>query len=304
MWIYLPLLLSALFGVTAPVLARELPPHVATWLLSGGGVVAAACSSSALALVAFDAVARNPDIAARARWSDEVLQHHDPIPVPAGTVAVAIAVVVTARLVSATAGRTSATLAAHRLAVQLPAGGGELSVLQSAQRQAFAVPGRPGRIAVTTGMLRALDPGQRRALLAHERSHLHRRHHLHHTAVHLAVAVNPLLYCLRGAVETATERWADEDAAALCPRATVAAALARAATGTGLRVPAVVLNAAGDDVLCRVSALRAPAATLTVWRISLPCALLLATTVAVAVAMRDTERLFELAQNAYRHGGH
>lgn len=307
MWTYLPLLFATLFGFTAPGLARELPPHIATWMLSAGGLLAAAGSSSALAMVVFDAVARNPDVAARARWSTEVLRHDDPITTPAGIVAtVMVLVFAAAQFLSAAARRTSAILAAHRLAAELPGTGSELSVLRSPQRQAFAVPGRPGRIAVTTGMLRALNPQQRRVVLAHERSHLGHHHHLHHSAVHLAAAGNPLLHRLRGAVETATatERWADEDAAAVCPRDTVAATLIQAATGTNLRVPAAVLGVARNDVLARVAALRAPAPTLTFWRIGLPSALLLATTVAVAVAMRDTERLFELAKNTYRPGGH
>ena len=303
MWTYLPLVLSVLFARTAPQLARQLPPHIATWMLSAGALVAAAASGSAIALLAFDAVARNPEVAARARWSDEVLRHHDPVTTPIGLAAVAAVLVFAARFVEATLRRRSATLAAHRLAAELPATGSELSVLDSARRQAFAIPGRPGRIAVTTGMLRALDPGQRRALLAHERSHLAHHHHLHHTAVHLAAAVNPLMHHLHAAIATATERWADEDAASLCRRDTVADALSRAATGTGFRVPAVVLPAAANDVAARVGALRAPALPITAWRLGLPGALLVAMAVAVAIAMRDTERLFELAQDAYRSGG-
>lgn len=300
MWLYLPLVFSAVFGLTAPRLARRLPPHVSTWMLSGGALVAAASSSSALALAAFNVLARNPEIAARGRWSDEVLRRHDPVTAPAGMLAIAAVVIFAARFLSAGTRRTSAILAAHRLAAHLPATGSELSVLQSARRQAFAVPGRPGRIAITTAMVRTLDSGQRRALLAHERSHLHHHHHLHHTAVHLAVAVNPLLRRLHAAVETATERWADEDATAVCHRDTVAAALTRAATGTSPPVPAVVLAAAASDIMTRVAALRAPAPHVTIWRIGLPSTLLMATVIPVAIAMRDTERLFELAHDAYR----
>ena len=69
-------------------------------------------------------------------------------------------------------------------------------------------------------MLRSLDGAQRRALLAHERSHPRHRHHLHHTACQFAAAVNPLLRRLPAAVELATERWADEDAAAASSRDT------------------------------------------------------------------------------------
>ena len=88
--------------------------------------------------------------------------------------------------------------------------------------RAFAVPGRPGRIAMSTGLLRVLRRDQRRAVLAHERSHLRHRHHLHQTAAVLAAAANPLLYRLPAAVALSVERWADEDAAATCDRRSVA----------------------------------------------------------------------------------
>jgi hypothetical protein len=39
-----------------------------------------------------------------------------------------------------------------------------------------------------------------------------------------------------------------------------------------------------------------------VWRVTLLSVLLAATAVAVALALHDTERLFELAQSAYRTG--
>jgi len=209
-----------------------------------------------------------------------------------------------ARFVRAAARRVTAVRDAYRLAAALPASGGELAVLDATGRQAFAVPGRPGRIVVTTGLLRSLDAGQRRALLAHERAHLARRHHLHQTVVALAASVNPLLGRLPAALELSCERWADEDAARTCRRDTVADALTHAATGNGhpLPTPAVVLAAAVTDVANRVVALRAPAARLTLWRVALLVALLVATAAAVLEAAHDTERLFELAQYAYRTG--
>jgi Zn-dependent protease with chaperone function len=288
--------------MAAPGLARRLPPHVATWLLSAGGLVAAAGSSTSLALLAFDALAQNPLLAAQGGWSGAVLRHHDPIAIPVGIAAMAAVCAFAARFLSTGLRRLSALAGAHRLASALPHSGSELIVVDSVDRQAFAVPGRPGRIAITTGMLRSLDGRQRRALLAHERSHLMHHHHLHHTAAHLAASVNPLLNGLTAAVELATERWADEDAAAVCNRHTVAEALTRAATGSRLSAPAVVLAAAAIDVANRVGALYAPAPRLAWWRIGLPSGLLLAIAVAVAVAMRDTERLFELAEHAYRAG--
>jgi hypothetical protein len=302
MALYLPLLLSAAFAVLAPTLSRRLPPHVATWLLSLGAALAAAASSASLALLAFNALAQNPLLAAHARWSDEVLRHRNPLAVPVGTAACAAVLLFAHRFGTAAWRRAQALSAAHTLAGALGSATGELAVLDSAARHAYAVPGRPGRIAVTTGLLRSLDGPQRRAVLAHERSHLAHHHHVHHSVVHLAASVNPLLNPLRAAVDLVTERWADEDAAHVCRRDTVAAAVARAATGTLPVTPAVVLAAGVTEVNDRITALRAPAPRLVAWQLLLPATVLAAIAVAVALALHDTERLFELAQHAYRAG--
>jgi Zn-dependent protease with chaperone function len=239
-------------------------------------------------------------LAARGRWSDSVLHHHDPVSAPIGLLATAAVVVLAARFARAATRRLLAVRDAYRLAAALPDTGSELSVLDTPGPQAYAVPGRPGRIVVTTGLLRSLDASQRRALLAHERAHLEHRHHVHHTVTLLAAAVNPLLGQLPAAVERSCERWADEDAARLCLRDTVADALTRAATSSRLPALTVVLAVAATDVADRVGALRAPAPRLALWRVALLLGLLAATTLAVMEAMHDTERLFELAQSAYR----
>ena len=302
MTLYLPLLLSAVFALVAPPLSRRLPPHVATWLLSIGGLLAGAASSASLALLAFNALAQDPVIAARARWSNEVLHQHARTVFPVGVAACAAVLLFGYRFVAAVCRRARALRQAYALAAALDAGTGEFAVLDTEGRQAFAIPGRPGRIAVTTGLLRSLDGQQRRALLAHERSHLHHRHHLHHSLIQLAVSVNPLLNPLRAALELATERWADEDAAHVCRRDTVAAAVTRAATGTRAAAPTVVLAAGVTEIKNRVTALHAPAPRFVVWQLVLPATLLAAIAVAVAVALHDTEKLFELALHAYRAG--
>jgi beta-lactamase regulating signal transducer with metallopeptidase domain len=165
-------------------------------------------------------------------------------------------------------------------------------------------PAGPGRIVISSGLLRDLDAGQRRAVLAHERAHLAHRHHLHHTIAHLAAAANPLLYRLPAAVALSTERWADE-AAAKCRRDTVADALIHTALGGTqlLTAPALVL-AAATEVVARVHAVRGPAPRLALWRVALLFALLVATAAPVLEAAQDTERIFELAQAAYRTGHH
>lgn len=301
--VYLPLLFGAVFGLVAPAVARRLPPALATWLLSAGGLFAAAGSAASLALLGFTLVGQSPVLAARGHWSNSTLRVADPVSTPIATVASAVLLVLTVRAVIAGTRRVTALRAAYRLAAILPSAGGELAVIDLPEAQAYAVPGRPGRIVVSTALLRSLGAGERRAVLAHERAHLTHHHHVHHTLAHLAAAVHPLLACLPGAVALSTERWADEDAAAICHRDTVASALTRAAVGVRpAATPAVVLAAAATDVAIRVHALGSPAQRLTLWRIALLLGLLALTAVAVFEAAHDTERLFELAQLAYRTG--
>ena len=298
-WLVLPLALSALFGVLAPRLARRLPPAVATWVLSGGALLAAAASSVSLGLLAFIFIAPMPVLVAEGHWSDHVLRMRAGQGPVVGALAATAVVVFAFRFLRVALRRASAVRDAFRLASALADTDQELVVLESAGRHGLAVPGRPGRIVVTTALLRTLDAAERRALLAHERAHLAHRHYLHQTAAVLAVAVNPFLGGLPRALELSCERWADEDAAHVCRRSTVAHALTRAATGTRPATSAVVLTAAGADISARLGALRAPAPRLGFWRVSVLAGLLTATTVAVAIAMHDTEHLFELAQSAY-----
>lgn len=100
-------------------------------------------------------------------------------------------------------------------AVLRGARGAQLTVLDSPDVQAFAVGGWPGtgHIITTTGLMTALDPTQRGVVLAHERAHARRGHHLLALLTRLAAAVNPLLLGLPAQVDFACEREADELAA-------------------------------------------------------------------------------------------
>ncbi|MFI6647606.1 M56 family metallopeptidase [Streptomyces sp. NPDC050529] len=142
---------------------------------------------------------------------------------------------------------------------------GDLSVLDSPEPDAYALPGSPGRIVVTSGMLRTLDGPEREALLAHERAHLAGRHHYFLAAGDLATRCHPAMSGLREAIGLAVERVADEAAATavgdrnLTARAIGRAALARNA-GDSTR-PVFAAGAAGGPVPQRVKALLQPAAT-------------------------------------------
>jgi Zn-dependent protease with chaperone function len=327
--VYLPLVFSGVFGAAAPLLARRLPPAVGTWLLSVGTLVAALGSAASLALLGFTFVGQSRPLAERGHWSQAALRQADPVATPVAVIALVVIAALAVRFLVAAVRRLVALRDAYRLAAALPAVG-ELAVIDHPDRQAYAVPGRPGRIVVSRGLLRGLDAPQRRAVLAHERAHLTHRHHLHHAVAQVAAAANPLLFRLPAAVALATERWADECAATTCPRATVAAALAHAAgadagsgfdsgTGTGTDSgtgagsgigsggfpgPVTALAATATSVAARVQALRRPAPGRSLWRVALLVAVLLATAAAVGEAMHDTERLFELAQAAYRLAHH
>jgi peptidase M48-like protein len=298
---YLPLLLAALFSAAAPVIARRLPPAIATWLLSLGGLVAAAGSIAVLGFLSFTLLGRTPLLATQGHWSPAALRHDDPVAVPVEVAATLALAAVTVRVAAVALRRSRALLDAHRLAAALPAHGAELAVIADPVPCAYAVPGRPGRIVASVGLLRRLDTGQRRAVLAHERSHLRHHHHAHHTTVRLAAAANPLLRALPVAVTLATERWADEDAARIARRETVAQALINAATTArrGAATPAVVLAVAAEQITARVQAMRAPAPRPAAWRIAALLAVLLLTAATTLLAAHDTERLFELAKHAY-----
>lgn len=302
--VYVPFLITAVFAACAPRLTRRLPPAVGTWLLSVGGLLTAATSIASLTLLGFTLIGQNSVLAQRGQWSDAALRHHDPVATPIAALALITIVVLAARFAAVGGRRLFALRDAYALANALPGAGGELAVIDGADVQAYAVPGRPGRIVVSRGLLRSFDADERRAVLAHERAHLAHHHHLHQTVAQLAAAANPTLFRLPAAVSLSTERWADEVAAKSCHRTTVAAALAHAAID-GIQAhptPLVALGAAATDVLQRVHALRAPAPRLTLWRVTLVAALLLATVAAVLEAAHDTEHIFELAQAAARHG--
>lgn len=302
--VYLPLLFAGLFGLVAPRVSRRLPPRIATWLLSIGGVVCAAGSGAALAFLAWTLVGQTPDVAEDGHWSIPVLRTHDLVPRPVAVIAlVALAAALTAATVTLVR-RSRALLEAYRFAASLGDHDGFLVVVDDDTLPACAVPGRHGRIIVPAGLLRRLDIGERRALLAHERAHLYHRHHLHRVAAALAAAANPMLWRLPAALALATERWADEYAAAQTRRDTVARALARTATAARPTTLGAVLAAVALDVHSRILALATPPPRPIRWRILVLTALIAATALATVEAARETEGLFELAMHAYRlaHG--
>lgn len=290
--------------VGAPV-GRRLPPATAVRLLTVAGLVTALATGFVLAVAAFDAAAAFPPVAALGHWSAAALRGAGTVPTTAGVLA-GLAVLVLLAAALRRAARASRDLAyAARMCRRLGPGAAGLVVVEDEHPDAYALPGLGGRVIVSTGMMRALPAGERRALLAHEQAHLSHRHYLYVQLAELAAAANPLLRPLSAAVRAGVERWADEAAATdvgdrhLVARALARAGLAQAAAPVPASSPAGALRGAHDGVAARARALltdpprprRALAGALLT--------LVAVTAGATALTAHDTEHRFEHAQAIY-----
>lgn len=253
----LPLLLPFLAGPVCRVLAASLPPGRAVRLLVCSAAGLAAGSTAALALLVVPGATHLRPVAALG---------HLLTPLASGSPGAAVVIALGAASLLA-AGGALLLRDAHgwwrrlRQARVLAAGSrSELVVLEEEHPDAYALPGRPGRIVITSGMLRALSAAECEVLLAHERAHLRGRHHLLVATVELAAHCHPGLRAVREPLRYALERTADEYAAQavgdrrLTARAIGRAALAARTSPAGSR-PGFALAATAGPVPLRVAAL-------------------------------------------------
>ncbi|WP_298795685.1 M48 family metalloprotease [uncultured Pseudonocardia sp.] len=315
--VYVPVLAALLMGVAVRPLARLLPPGIGFRMLVGAGLISAAAWVWTLGLLAWTAIGQIPRIARYGGWSVPVLQADNPVAPAIAYTATAALAVVTVLFVHASIRRLRAVTHSWRLARTLaPVGGGELVVLPESTVAAFALPTfdhrirRPGRgpirrrghIVVTAGMLRALDPAERRVLFAHERAHLSGAHHWWLLAAQLAAAANPFLARLPATVDYLLERAADETAAtAVTDRCLAARALARAGLAALHDPPAaargIALAYTGSSTEARITALLAPPPRSRRALLAILVVTVALVVVAAADAGRDLETLFELAMH-------
>lgn len=302
--IYLPLAVSLLAALSARWVAARLEPRTATLLLTGSALLLAAATGAALAALAATLIGQVPVLASVGHWSVEVLRRNDPTSV---SLAVAACVLLGGAVAAACwAGyrRARALATAAGTARCLPCVG-QLAVLDDPEPDAYTLPGLPGRIVVTSGMLKALDDRERQVLVAHERAHLTCGHYLFVTAAHLAAAANPLLRPVETAVRYAVERWADEYAAGrVGDRRVTAVTVGKAAllTTTSRRASSPALSMVSrrvrraGPVPRRVAALlAAPPGPQPLLLAAAVIVLGLAATSTLEIA-RDVHALFELAQ--------
>jgi hypothetical protein len=243
-------------------LAGMLRPAVVVPLLSALALTVSICTGLVLSAAAVLLCAQVRPLARLGHWSAPALRRDTGLPDAVQALAL---VLVLACLVAVTgrAIRSIHTLIqADRAVKQLHPGGGDLVVVEDDVPTAYSVACWRGRIVVSTSMLSALSAPERRALLAHEASHLRHRHHLYIHLAALAAAGNPLLRRTAQQVTRDVERWADEDAATeVGSRQLAARSLARAALVRLHRQQQPGLAAADSHVTERVRALLEPAPT-------------------------------------------
>ncbi|MER5459915.1 M56 family metallopeptidase [Streptomyces sp. NPDC002668] len=222
--VWVPLLVPFLAGPAGRRLVSCLPPRQSSWLLTLTAAGLAVSSTAALALLVVPGATHVHAVAAIGGLLT-------PLSTGSPDAVVAVAMVAAVLLVwcAAVPARRLHRLGAQlRRARRLAAGAdGELVVLKDDSPDAYALPGRPGKVVVTSGMLRALSAAEREALFAHERAHLTGRHHRFLTVVELAGLCHPGLRALREPLSYALERSADETAARAVGRAALAARATR-----------------------------------------------------------------------------
>jgi len=244
--VYLPIVASVVLALAGPVVGLRLPPKLGAWLLTLGAVVVSVTYLWALVLLAATLIDELPEVATRL-----------PVPSAVAVVAVGLLLVGFGRAVWTTQERWRLEGALRSACAGAT---DEIVVVADARPQAFALRGRPGRVVVSQGMLRALTPGQRRVMFAHERAHLHGHHGELLVAVRTAAALNPLLAPVSRTVAYLCERWADEVAAgSVGDRRLTAQALAAAALAAVEPRPGAMPAFHELSVGRRVAALQAPA---------------------------------------------
>lgn len=246
-----PAVLALVAGCLGGWLRRRIPPRAGVGLLTLVALMAATAVVWGLLLVVVGGLLGVPGVLARLQWCEEVPRAGHQAP-PLVALAAALALGTGVFRGVAFEIRWRRTVDAHSAV-------SGVEVLDVDEPVAFSVAGT-GRVVLSRGLLAVLDPREQQAVLAHEQCHLDRRHHRFLRAVGLAGAVVPMLSRLAANVRFATEREADEAAAAAVgDRITVARAIAAAATGARVGGPAMAM--ADHAVTQRVEELLRPRTT-------------------------------------------
>lgn len=264
------LLIPLLLPWALPPLARrsveKVRPEIALWAVTCATAALAVGVMACLGALVLPLILAVPPVGALADLTRPLAAGPEMLVLSISALAIGAFILAVVRTLSKAVVEASRLRAAQARVADLPDAGG-LCVLNDPRPDAFALPGgrrRSDRIVVTSGMLRALGPMEREALLAHERAHLAARHHLFLSAAQFAGWCHPALSAVAGHVSFAVERAADEAAARHCDdRSLTAQAVGRAAlaaSGTARASATAPLTPAATTgpVLARVRALLVP----------------------------------------------
>ena len=245
----IPALVAIVGGVVAGLVRWPLRPAVAMSVLTGIAISVAATVSLVVAAAVIGLAARSALVLSLIEWCPVVPLHHQ-VGLVEGFLAIALTAVACIRI--------RRVLRRRRWAIEGTAGE-HLSVLDTNEPIAYAAPGDPGCVVVSRGLLDSLTPRQRQVVLAHERAHLHHKHHRFLLAAELALAIVAPLGPLVEQIRLATERAADDDAVEAMggDRQLVAQTIARAAL-TGHAYSNAVGAFGGASIPARIDALVGP----------------------------------------------
>jgi Zn-dependent protease with chaperone function len=292
--VYVPILATAVLGLTARSFGRGANPATMVRLLVFAAILVAGLSAYSMLLLGCTLVCQMGFVAHIGHWSSEALSVHDPVErsvAVAAVLALAVATVVSTRLLVI---RVVAFVRAYRVGRSLTPTKG-LAVVRDVQPLAYALPG--GVFVVSESLLRALTSVERKVLLAHEAAHCRHRHHYWRAAAEICAAINPLLRPVASTVYQLTERWADEAAAgSVGDRQVVASALARIAqlTQQWTSRPAL-LAVGGGNVAERVAALMADPPRTSFWRIASLTSLVVVVVITAHIAEASLDAIFDAA---------
>ncbi len=256
-----PFLVAVVLALGAGPAAARLPPATATRMLCATALTVSLTCGLVLCGAAVLGMSQLEPVAEAGHWSTSMPGNE--VGPTAGILAGAAALLLFGCGAARGINAVRAALSARKVVQALPTSAAALVVVEDEAPLAYAV---GGRIVVSTSMLRALRPDERRALLAHEHAHLQHHHHLYAAIVDVAAAANPFARPAARAVRRSLERWADEVAAVeVGDRRAVALGVAHAALARAhfrartSPVPvAAALGADHGDVPARVQAMLAP----------------------------------------------
>lgn len=297
--VYLAMLAALVTAVLLPSAARRLAPRPAAVVLAVGGSLAAGVWTLGVAFLAAALLGRVDDLGEIGDWSATAFAAAVPVPPIVGALGGGLLLLAGGAVLMASRRLVTELRRLYRLHREVaPVRCGDVAVLDAPVPEAVALPGWRGSIVLTSSMLRALEPAERRVLLAHERAHLRHRHWVYRLVVRLAAALLPVLRPGVAQCDQALERWADESAAdAVGDRRLAATAVAKAAlAGAEAERAALAPGIATGAVAARVEALLTSRSRSRWSGLALPVTLLTTATTAVVLAGGNLEDLFELAR--------